>query len=160
MPATASLTFYTVRPHGQPAPAHNIRSMYGLKSVRIGQINEYFWKLVNGRVNDAPELVSMLASGFQPEMIGGGCLAWRKILADESVIHIAYHEGDIGGDPDESVWTLCRWGRNPRQRFETRHETRTDMTLPEALRYAEALKLTYATPPQGSPTVHSASTIA
>ncbi len=58
-----------------PPQPKNAISLYGLALTKSDEISARFWEIVNRRINEAPELVQMLADGFQPEMTGGGCLA-------------------------------------------------------------------------------------
>ena len=121
---------------GTQPTCHNVVCAYGLTGAAADELSARFWRLVNRRINDAPELVAMLVAGYQPEMTGGGCLAWRKGFSDGSYIYVTYHEADIGGEPNEPVWIVGRYiGFGEETRVEP-NEFLADVTLAEAMAFA------------------------
>jgi len=99
---------------------------------------------VNRRINEAPELVQMLADGYQPEMTGGGCLAWRKNFHDRSYLFITYYEHDIGGEPEDPVWIVGRYTDHGDENCVEAGEFLTDVTLGQAKAFARDLEVIYS----------------
>lgn len=132
----------------KPSKAHsNTRSLYGLNVRYADEATSRFWRMVNRRINEAPELSTMLAAGFQPEITGGGGLAWRKNLADGSFLFVNYYDWDVGGEPDEPIWTGGRYksAQPPESRTSSQlyDEMLCDVTLPVAMAFVEKLEKTY-----------------
>lgn len=133
-------------------------SLYGLNIRYADEATSRFWQMVNRRVNEAPELSAMLAAGFQPEITGGGGLAWRKTLADESFLFVNYNDWYVGGEPDEPVWIGGRYKGGPATENQTFaqlcNEMVCDVTLPVAMAFVEKLEKTYGlAQPAPAPTI-------
>jgi hypothetical protein len=134
----------TVAPSGATPPQpKNAVSLYGLTLRNSDEISARFWEIVNRRINEAPELVQMLADGYQPEMTGGGCLAWRKNFQDGSYLFITYYEHDIGGEPEDPVWIVGRYTDHGEENRVQSGEFLPDVTLREAAAFARALEVIY-----------------
>ncbi len=134
----------TVAPLRATAPQpKNAVSLYGLTLAKSDEICTRFWEIVNRRINEAPELVQMLADGYQPEMTGGGCLAWRKTFHDGSYLFITYHEHDIGGEPDDPVWIVGRYTDHGEDNRVEHGEYLADVTLRVATAFARDLEVIY-----------------
>jgi hypothetical protein len=134
----------TVAPLRATAPQpNNAVSLYGLTLAKSDEISARFWEIVNRRINEAPELVQMLADGYQPEMTGGGCLAWRKTFHDGSYLFITYYEHDIGGEPDDPVWIVGRYTGHGEENRVEHGEYLADVTLRVATAFARDLEVIY-----------------
>lgn len=134
----------TVAPLGATTPhPTNTVSLYGLTLIKTDEISSRFWEIVNRRINEAPELVQMLADGYQPEMTGGGCLAWRKNFHDGSYLFITYYEHDVGGEPDDPVWIAGRYTDHGEENHVEPGEFLADVTLAEATAFARELEGVY-----------------
>ncbi len=122
---------------------NNTRSLFGLNVRSADEATSRFWQMVNRRINEAPELSTMLAAGFQPEITGGGGLAWRKNLADGSFLFVNYYDWDVGGEPDEPIWIGGRYMSTRRATAKISEEMLCDVTLPAAMAFVEKLEKTY-----------------
>ncbi|NNM56250.1 hypothetical protein [Acidocella sp.] len=131
----------------QPSMARsNTTSLFGLNTRYADEATSRFWQMVNRRINEAPELSAMLAAGFQPEITGGGGLAWRKNLNDGSFLFVNYYDWDVGGEPDEPIWIGGRYKSAPPERRISAllyEEMVCDVTLPIAMAFVEKLERTY-----------------
>jgi hypothetical protein len=135
----------TVAPSGAtPSQPKNAVSLYGLTLTKSDEISARFWEIVNRRINEAPELVQMLANGYQPEMTGGGCLAWRKNLHDASYLFITYYEHDIGEEPEDPVWIVGRYTDHGDENCVEAGEFLADVRLAEATAFARELEVIYS----------------
>lgn len=125
----------------------NTTSLFGLNIRYADEATRRFWQMVNRRINEAPELSAMLAAGFQPEITGGGGLAWRKNLSDGSFLFVTYYDWDVGGEPDEPIWIGGRYkSAHPPERGTSAllcEEMVCDVTLPVAMAFVEKFEKTY-----------------
>jgi hypothetical protein len=134
----------TVAPSGAtPSQPKNAVSLYGLTLTKSDEISARFWEIVNRRINEAPELVQMLTDGYQPEMTGGGCLAWRKNFHDGSYLFITYYEHDIGGEPEDPVWIVGRYTDHGDENCVEAGEFLADVRLADATAFARELEVIY-----------------
>jgi hypothetical protein len=134
-----------IAPSGATPPqTKNAVSLYGLTLTKSDEISARFWEIVDRRINEAPELVEMLADRYQREMNGGGCLAWRKNFHDGSYLFITYYEHDIGGEPEDPVWIVGRYTDHGEENCVDGDEFLTDVTLGQAKAFARDLEVIYS----------------
>lgn len=133
--------------HPRSMARSNTTSLFGLNVRYADEATSRFWQMVNRRINEAPELSAMLAAGFQPEITGGGGLAWRKNLSDGSFLFVNYYDWDVGGEPDEPIWTggryMCAQPPERHTSSQLYDEMLCDVTLPVAMAFVEKLERTY-----------------